>query len=143
LRAATGRIFLEAFRDAPLFLVAGVKNHSVAQVERFAFLKRHRAGAARAADKIVYAERVGGEQPVVANMPIGWKAVAAWMIQDGDAHRFAIDGALIIDPRGAFGPRGAIFNAFAVDDSAALLGRRPKIVEHANRERALFRVAQL
>ena len=40
------------------------------------------------------------------------------MVEDGDADRFAIDGAIIITPIRAFAPGFAVADAGAVDDMA-------------------------
>src|SRR5215204_529170 len=44
-------------------------------------------------------EGVGRKQAVVADVPIGGKSIAARMIHEANAHRLAIDHAIIVRPR--------------------------------------------
>ncbi len=60
-------------------------------------------------------KRIGGEEAVIAGVPIGWIEIAAGMVENGDAERFALDGTVVVDPGSGFTPDAGFVNAaFAV-----------------------------
>src|ERR1019366_4481878 len=75
-------------------------------------------GLVRKFFKIVPAKRGRGEQPVVADVPPRRKARVLRMIENGGAESLAGNRSVVIAPRGAFAPSGAVAHAFAVDDVA-------------------------
>src|ERR1035437_3382989 len=68
--------------------------------------------------EIVLAERIGREQPVVTHMPPGRVARVLGMVENRDADRLALDGAVVITPLRPFAPGLAVAHAGAVDDMA-------------------------
>ena len=68
--------------------------------------------------EVVQTERIGGKQAVIADVPIGRVAKTAGMIEHGDADHFAVEQAVVIDPRSRLAPGGVVTLAVGVDDVA-------------------------
>lgn len=67
-------------------------------------------------------EGVGSEKAVVAHMPTGGVTEAGGVVEDGDTDDFVLNGAVVRDPFGRFGPCVVIGLTFGVDDMAAFAG---------------------
>src|SRR5439155_14035733 len=71
--------------------------------------------------KIMQAERIRGEQTVVAHVPPGRMTRVLRMIEDGDPDNLAIHRTVVVAPRGAFAPAFSVPHALAVHDVAGRL----------------------
>lgn len=98
-----------------------LNNEAVFLGEGFSFLEQMIAEMRLLffAFEIVLAERVGGEETVVAGVPPGWVAEVVGVIHESDDGRFSFRiGTVVGDPLGAFAPSGAVFVAFGVFNGA-------------------------
>src|SRR2546426_9777991 len=114
LAPGCGGVFLIMSRDLPLFLVAGMDIETVTKGDAVSGRDLEVAGARRFLFELVNAERVRGEQSVVAHVPPGGMTLVLRMIEDRDTDRFAVDRTGVIDPLRALAPGRVVAHAFAV-----------------------------
>src|SRR5256885_14554148 len=104
--------------DFPFFLVAAMDVKAIAKRHALAGGHHQVARARRFLFKIMEAERIRGEQTVVAHVPPGRMARVLRMIENGDADDLSIHGTVVIAPRGALAPGFSVPHALAVHDVA-------------------------
>src|SRR6266516_4362208 len=105
-------------RDFPFLLVAAMDVKAVAK--RHALAGGH-AQVARTRGflfKVMEAERIRGEQTVVAHVPPGRMSRVLRVIENGDADDLSVHRTVVIAPRGALAPCFAVPHALAVHDVA-------------------------
>ena len=95
-----------------------MEKNAVAEILLFAFLEFEVADALFLALKVVNAERVRGDEAVVAGVPPRRMTQIIRVIKDGNADRVAIDLAPVIDPLGALAPECLVLVAGAVERMA-------------------------
>src|SRR5439155_2318190 len=101
-------VFLVMLRDFPFFLVAAMDVKAVAKRHALAGGHLQIAGARGFLFKIMQAERIRGEQTVVAHVPPGGMTRVLRMIENGDADNLSIHRTVVIAPRGALAPGFAV-----------------------------------
>ena len=96
-----------------------MEQEAIAERHRLAGLECHVAGAVGFLLEIIDAERVGGDQSVIAGVPPSGMSGVFGVIKDRDTGDLAFDVAPVVDPRGAFAPHRFAGHAFAVDRLSA------------------------
>src|SRR5947207_3203168 len=91
----------------------------------------------------MFAERVGSEQTVIADVPPGGMPRVFGMVEDGEPDSFSIHWAVIIAPLGALAPGFLILHAAAVHDmTVADRTLEPHRFGQAHGHRAFFRISK-
>src|SRR5438445_8681162 len=108
-------------RDFAFFLVAAMDVKAIAKGHALAGGHLQVARARGFLFKIMQAERIRGEQTVVAHVPPGRMARVLRMIEYGDADNLSIHRTVVIAPRGALAPCFPVAHALAVNDVAGRL----------------------
>src|SRR6476659_2453780 len=94
----------EQVGDMGFFHVAGMDNYAVAKTERVTGLHAQAAILRLVVREVVNPEWICREKTVSPGMPIRRVARIRRIIEDRDAHRLAIYGAIVVHPRGPLAP---------------------------------------